>query len=401
MQKTLLTTTALVALVSVTAMAEEFDVSGETSLGVSKGEASVEYDFSLGKSFTTDNSHVLGGRLDVSDDGLNPNVYWEGGAGKLTIGNHDGPARTMSLGSDLRGTIPAAGEANTNVFQDASTPRVSFQTPSVAGFMFGASASSESERQYGVNYTLPIGEATIKLGHSRSTVGNSGSFLGGSTEETGVEFKMGKFTASFVNFAKSETKVSTVISGPYFTSPGTVQRQSQIMGTFTAEEITSYDGPCEAFRQLHNGQVVLAALHNCQTGHPDMTFVPGDVIYNEADGTYRYADPTQPYVLDGAYNVQHPGALQSLTAPQYVPGKTSHTYGQETTTGQELEIAYQFTDKVIGNAVKYRTDQGYDRLSVGVGYQINDDMSASISQSRINDNGVKDTAYLARLTYSF
>lgn len=456
MQKTLLTTTALVALVSVTAMAEEFDVSGETSLEASKEGTSAEYDFSLGKSFTTDNNHVLGGQLDVKNDGPYPFVYWESDAGKLTIGHHDGPARTMSLGSDLRGTIPAAGEANTSVFQDASTPRVSFQTPSVAGFVFGASASSQSEQQYGVNYTLPIGEATIKLGHSRSTVGKSGNFLGGSTEETGAEFKMGKFTASFVNFAKSETNrfgytVSNRVlhqwSGDTAGNvPGTSQSTAYwhsfynpITDTFVDEintgrvltnnDLAAFNEGCTAVFYVGEREDVVkvrdysGCSSEIQTEYGVSHLAVKDAyeamcgaefcgIYTGIATNNRYTTDSQVLVLnddgtvsqiDTSNTVFVPGGVPSqdgtgIEAVEYVPMSTDVT---SETTGQELEIAYQFTDKVIGNAVKYRTDQGYDRLSVGVGYQINDDMSASISQSSINDNGVKDTAYLARLTYSF
>lgn len=416
MKELLFATTALVAVTSVAPAFADISISGHTRFTYDSGQDADEYDPDFNvwvkANEVSDTGLAYGGAVrftpdDVDEVGSRHYMYVENEMGKLILGRHHGPAYTMSLGSDWRGTVSAKGKATTPIFQGHSTPRMIYTTPNIAGFQFGTSISSGSdslgaETQTGLNYTTHYNDVTIRLAHNRSSVDAvGGSPFSSKAKETGIEFTRGKFMASFVTFDKTEATVSTTTTNPSFTSPVTIQRQSQIMGTFTAEEITNFDGPCHAHKQVHNGQVVLASLSDCNTGHPDMTFVPGDVIYDEDSGTYHYADPTQPYVLDGAYNVQHPGAFQSLTAPQYVPSETTHTYGQETTTGSEIELAYSISDDMVVNLVNYSDDQDYDRLSLGVKYTFAPNITASLAHSSIDNDGVDEDAMRLRLNYSF
>ena len=82
----------------------------------------------------------------------------------------------------------------------------------------------------------------------------------------------------------------------------------------------------------------------------------------------------------------------------YVPVMEDFT---DQTSGHEIELAYDINNVMTVNAVKYKTDQGYDRTSIGGIYRIDGNITASLSRSSINDNGVKDDVYLARLKYSF
>lgn len=468
-------TTALVTAMSGSAafaedsdgmpMRGKIDVSGYTSIDVGSGaDDTVDYELKLDREAVTDNGFVFGGQLKVTpQDGKDtpnilPHLYWEGDGGKVIAGQHHGPARTMSVGSDWRGTVPAAGEANTSTFQGATTPRLIYQSPNIAGFEFGASVANGdngygNERQYGINYTIPLRDSMVRFGHSRSSVGGSGSFVSGSTEETGVEFKHGKFTASFVNFAKNETSrgfshFNTLSHYWNDNDAGNVPSTSQS----TAYWHTYYNQANDTFAdEINTGRVLtnddLAAFaEGCTpifyTDEYEEVVKVRD--YNQCDeviqtkygvshlsvkdayeamcgtefcGLYtgiatnnRYTTDNQVLVLnddgtvsqiDTSNTVFVPGGSKSEDGTHIVSYAPVIKDFTDQTSGHEIELAYDINNVMTVNAVKYKTDQGYDRTSIGGIYRIDGNITASLSRSSINDNGVKDDVYLARLKYSF
>lgn len=440
----------------------KLDVSGYTSVDLGSGaDDSVDYELQINRKAVTDNGFVFGGQLKVTpqDDTNTPDVlphlYWEGDVGKVIAGQHHGPARTMSVGSDWRGTVPAAGEANTSTFQGATTPRLIYQSPNIAGFEFGASVANGdngygNERQYGINYTIPLRDSMVRFGHSRSSVGGSGSFVSGSTEETGVEFKHGKFTASFVNFSKSET--NRVYSG---LTPQRYHWNPDHNNVPTTSESTAYSVLSSGNYTVNIGRVLTnddfrKFRNHCFTSWYEaqgtqIENVPTRIQvwdYADCDETIQEEYGVSEFDIRGAYEAncgnacahnlgvageryivnEHilvlnddgtltkinthntawvPGGIMSEDGTHivtYVPVMKDFT---DQTSGHEIELAYDINNVMTVNAVKYKTDQGYDRTSIGGIYRIDGNITASLSRSSINDNGVKDDVYLARLKYSF
>lgn len=421
MKHLLFATTALVAVTSVAPAFADISVSGHTRFTYDTGENADDYnpDFNVWVKAeeVSDTGLTYGGAVrftpdDVDEAGSRHYMYLSNELGKLTLGKHHGPAYTMSLGSDWRGTVSAKGKATTPIFQGHTTPRIIYHSPNVGGFQFGTSVSSGSdslgaETQTGLNYTMHLNESMIRLAHNRSSVGAvGGSPFGSEAKETGIEFTHGKFMASFVSFNKTEARTFTHTSNPSFTSSYTVVTEvPDGMNEFGEQGFESFLPSCDEQRVTIDGESYLSALRDCSTGHLDMVFVPGDVRYDWDTGTYHYTDPSRPYLRDSASNnLHHPGAYETTTVTYFsenTPGSTSYSYDQQTTSGQEIELAYFVNDDMTVNLVNYSDDQDYDRLSLGVKYTFAPNITASLSHSSIDNAGVDEDAMRFRLNYSF
>ena len=251
MRKILYATTALVALGGVTAASADVSISGYTRFqydtlsddfddetdGRNNSKMSTDYNVWVKADMVSDNglSYGAGVRLDPHGDeeaaaGDRHYLYVQDDWGKLMLGNYHGPAYTMSLGADWRGTVSAYTENTTyNVFKGHNHPRIIYMTPTVDGFQLGASyndagtESSDNEMQYGLNYRMPVMDGHLRFGATHTSVEEKGEpdsydlvdptdpvpydITDSSKEATelGVEFKNGPFLTSLVAFEQEES----------------------------------------------------------------------------------------------------------------------------------------------------------------------------------------------------
>ena len=411
MKHLLLATTALAAVsVSLPALAD-VSVGGYTAFTYDSGSGADEYspDFNVWvrAEETTDTNLTYGGAARFTpDDASRHYLYLRNDLGKLTLGKHHGPAYTMSLGSDWRGTVSAAGKATTPIFQGHTTPRIIYTSPNVSGFQAGVSVSAGSEdlgaeTQTGLNYTMHLNESMIRLAHNRSSVhAVGGSPFGSEATETGIEFTHGKFMASFVTFDKTEALQGVMSSGTttemYYQEISNLPKGAV---RFTNEDLKAAVRQCGRVR-AHMNYRSLRSLKDCPSGD-DVHFAEGQVSlaggdlrqFDKADNEY-YRLPSGEIVDKADYATFEERSME-------VPTTSYSEYSQQTTSGQEIELAYFFNDDMTVNLVKYSDNHDYDRLSFGVKYTFAPNITASLSHSSIDNAGVDEDAMRLRLNYSF
>ena len=242
------------ALGGVTAASADVTISGYTRFqydtlsddtdeknGQNSSGMSTDYNVWIKSDMVSDSglSYGAGVRLEPGKDGnasgARHYIYAQDDWGKVMFGKYHGPAYTMSLGADWRGTVSAHADQSTyNVFKGHANPRVIYMSPDISGFKFGVSyndagtGSSDNEMQYGANYTMPMSDGHIKFGVSHTTVdekgeastltdtlldadNNSITYDVDSEQEAtefGVEFVTGDLLVSLVSFERENSGVT-------------------------------------------------------------------------------------------------------------------------------------------------------------------------------------------------
>lgn len=418
--KNIITTTAALAVSTTLVNAAEITTSGHANIAIDNGPA--DYDLRLSKELVTDSGSVLGGELrfapsgDESGPSVLPHVSFENGAGKLTIGNHEGPATTMSVSDDME------------LVNGASTQRIIYHTPTMGGFQISGSAGSNSEVQYGATYTVPMGLTTLTLAHTRSKMdGTAAAPTGTTTKESGVRFTLGGFTASFATFSKFEGDAI-----PSSFTPGYRIERYRIGESYVLEQprivdadlLRTFDEHCLStfLGNSGNGAYVyyLGSFRRCRPEISEMTGWREGHVYNfgeherdfpilslkNPDGSYTDWTIIGPPSGDEQLVMMPPGNEWQQTAgvgrleveeaaDVFIPSR------DRTTNGQEIALSYQISNAWAVSTSKMKTDQDYSRLTVGATYQISESMSVMLSRSGVNDNGIRESLVKARLKYSF
>ena len=367
MKRVSFTATALIALGGMSSALAEVSVSGYTRFtyddNATTSVMNPDYNVWIKADDATDTGLEYGGAIRVTpDDGLEPGsrhyIWLKNEMGTVTMGQHHGPAYTMSLGADWRGTVSAAGDSSYNVFQGHSTPRVIYKSPNISGFQFGTSVSQGTDKlgteaQTGINYSIPFNDAVITLGHSISSVDGIDDIAPAmKSNETGVEIKRGGLTASFLTFDRNK-------SGTTKTEPTMDLRETYCYSDLKPIKI------------------------NEETGEPMGWENVGQICH-----IISY----------------YPGEHTNFRVPLWV-----ETVHDESVSGNEIELAYAVNNALTLNVVKFNTDTtnadnnttAYNRTSIGAKYTIAPGLVASLSQSAIDNAGTDEDAMRFRLNYSF
>ena len=364
MKKTLLATTAMFVFAGVSTSYADITLNGYSRFTLDTNQETQDPDFNIWVKAedVNDNGMKYGGAIRFTPDDEEPGsrhyLWMDTEVGKMILGKHHGPAYTMSLGSDWRGTVSASGKATTPIFQGHTTPRMIYMSPAVGGFQIGASLSSESsdlgkDTQLGVNYTTSFNETKFKFGFSNSEVSASQAVPAKSTaNETGVEITNGKWMASFINFDKTEATMSST-----------------------------------SFSQINRNHLRATVPSDCQyigydssvTGKNDR-YAPMNMHCGETIRSTGYHFDT----FTGDHGVLSQGGLS-----------------ESKTNGNELEVAYTINDELVVNMVRYTDNHDYKRMSFGAKRDFTPNLYGSIAYSNIDDNGQGDSNIRIRMNYSF
>jgi len=312
--------------------------------------------------------------------------------GKVIMGQHHGPAYTMSLGADWRGTVSAVGDSSYNVFQGHTTPRVIYQSPNIAGFQVGTSVSQGTdslgaESQTGLNYSIPFNDSMIKIGHSFSSVDAvAGVDVKKKHSETGIQFTHGKFTASFLKFKQQKSGSVTTTSQTQYVQPVTIHYDSILIPGHNPAQIR--------YREVAQEQCDFEGSHGgipCFPGKDGKFYTLSEYVSSSSSGELKLPATSIP-----ARDVMTRDVVTSQDMSEDVEGK-------------EFELAYAVNDDLTVNVVKFTKETtdasnktaSYDRTSIGGKYTIAPGLTASLSHSMIDNAGTDEDAMRFRLNYSF
>ncbi len=401
MKQILFATTALVALAGVSSAAADVSISGYTRFTYDNGkeEATMDPDYNVWVKAdqTSDSGLGYGGavRLTPGKDGDASSsrhyMYIENELGELKFGQHHGPAYTMSVGSDWRGTISAVGKSYSSNIQGHTTPRIIYQTPNVSGFQLGTSVSQGTdvlgaETQTGLNYSIPFNGSMIKFAHNFSSADATRTSAKEERSETGVQFTHGKFTASFMAFNGEKT------------------------GSIIKETPVNYVS-------IHDVNIPDQTVTASSTASHAVT-LPGQTVIvipiEMSDGSTVYYGTTQEeatgYLTSTETEVTIPGQIiPGYNANVMTRTEATSVDAYEKTEGREVELAYAVADNLTVNLVKFMKDttdasnstSSYDRTSIGAKYTIAPGLTASLAHSMIDNAGVDENAMRFRLNFSF
>ena len=378
MKKILLATTALVALAGVTSAAADVSITGYTRFTYDDKDAGAEMDPDYNIWFkaeeTSDTGLTYGGAVRLTPNNYDGDasssrhyMYLQNELGRLTMGQHHGPAYTMSVGADWRGTVSAIGESSYNVFQGHTTPRMIYMSPNFGGAQLGYSVSEGSnylgaETQMGLNYTYLIDNGHIKFGYGASDVGAiSNTAAKMDSNEAGVEFKFGRFTASYLTFDREKS--------------GTIETTTTYYDLYVPEpdgsgfESGLYCDP-DRVKPLNDESPA------CQT-------------------RIRDKELYKALKLDGA---------------RVVPSEEIEVSNvMNKVKGNEIELAFAANDDLTLSVVKFKTEtddldygiQDYDRTTIGAKYTVAPGLTTSLAHSSIDNNGEDESAVRAQINFSF
>ena len=361
MKNLFLTTTAIVVLGGIASASADVSISGYTRFTYDDkpGEATFDPDYNiwLKSENTADTGLTYGGaiRLTPGNDGDASSsrhyLHLENDAGKLIFGQHHGPAYTMSVGADWRGTVSAyTKDSSYNVFQGHETPRVIYMSPNVSGFQFGTSVSqgtedTGTESQTGLNYSMPFMGSTVKIGHNFSSVDGLATAPKMDSNETGIEITKGGFTFSYLTFDRKKS--------------GTISHTRSLF-----DRISTYRVQAD-----HVGTQYVTVSNAIPVAD-----VPGTIDLDT--GTYTYFETVDDKVK-----------------------------------GNEIELAYAANDDLAVNLVHFESDTSsfndngadkkYSHLTFGVKYDVMPGLTASAAHSKIDDNGEDESAVRMRLNFNF
>ena len=461
MKHILFATTALVALGGVSATAADVSITGYTRFTYDSGpdDAVLDPDYNIWVKAdeVTDNNLRYGGAVRLTpgtegDASSSRHYLWfENEMGKVTMGQHHGPAYTMSLGADWRGTVSAAGKSSYNVFQGHTTPRIIYTTPNVSGFQLGTSVSQGTdslgtETQTGVNYSIPFNDTTITLGHSFSKVDAVMNGAGKmESKETGIQITHGKFTASYLTFDRSKagtpvtttttnlvgTGVTTLIGADTNEKVVGTSSQTNVIGTETFEQVVGTEetqGEIIGYRDETRTEIYFEPKYSFNLC-PDLTEDnrKNDDCYEQVEQTREITETVPVYetVTVPIYETVTVPIYETVTVPNYETVvtpiyATNTTYEMVDTTttsikdhedlkGNEIEIAYAVNDELTINLVKFSTENTgldgktseYDRTSIGGKVNLASNLTAHLSHSSIDNNGTDENTTRFRLNYSF
>jgi outer membrane protein OmpU len=223
MRKYLLSTSALAgaALLSSAALADlsitgsvEFEYSDSDSNIAANDTKAMASNNEIYVDFTTktDSGLTIAYGVDIDGDagaGTDDNqLSVSGGFGTIVMGQTDGVSDTMAITAQglIAEETDGTATGGTVIKDSGPTPtgnadRVSYTLPAMGGLMAGVSfkeADTASVTEYGVNYSMEAGGASITIGHTGATqeVANAQDL---DTTNTGVSVAMGALSVTISN----------------------------------------------------------------------------------------------------------------------------------------------------------------------------------------------------------